>query len=536
MPEIIEVDDDDETEVFRRPVAPRRRRSPRHHHRPRDDDDESDEEVQFLAETKGVVVIDDEVKQPRKKKKRPREEPIVILEDDDDDDKRKRMHPAMRRGARGAACLNDVDQRFANVGSRERSIILSYLFRGSKKAIEVLAKKKRTLWSCVLEGASSLETRLFSSEKEEAENFGAAQKALPLEFEDCENGNVLCKSVLEYCRRRAVATRDSINFDAAVDAIEPLSADDKGEVSYFDCCLCMDSFRLKDVVFCGGEEAHGLCRPCFREFCRQFCADKGVGSAGAECPVPKCQSKFSRRDVLLSVSTLDVMIMDERELDRSMRTALGDAHQLRCVCGAVGILQKRDLKGDNVLPCPECHRHYCAKCGQAAHGDEPCGGGAGDKKSKKDDKKTQAWLRNKTKQCPNCHESVEKSEGCNHVHCRCGANWCYLCTGPFPNCHCGHFEQESKKEVARLQRQQLQDQDAAMARAIAHLHSTQDHFSNAGGLPFSFAGGSGPPVIGGPPPQRRTRGSNGTRRRQQEHRPRAHRARRSQGHRLGGNE
>ena len=34
--------------------------------------------------------------------------------------------------------------------------------------------------------------------------------------------------------------------------------------------------------------------------------------------------------------------------------------------------------------------------------------------------------------CPNCHEMVEKSEVCNHLHCRCGADFCYYCgAGPF---------------------------------------------------------------------------------------------------------
>ena len=34
--------------------------------------------------------------------------------------------------------------------------------------------------------------------------------------------------------------------------------------------------------------------------------------------------------------------------------------------------------------------------------------------------------------CPGCHCPTIKSEGCNHISCRCGAHWCYKCgAGPF---------------------------------------------------------------------------------------------------------
>ena len=31
------------------------------------------------------------------------------------------------------------------------------------------------------------------------------------------------------------------------------------------------------------------------------------------------------------------------------------------------------------------------------------------------------------KKCPACHNVVERSEGCNHIRCRCGTGFCYLC-------------------------------------------------------------------------------------------------------------
>ncbi|KAK4199561.1 hypothetical protein QBC40DRAFT_254894 [Triangularia verruculosa] len=33
------------------------------------------------------------------------------------------------------------------------------------------------------------------------------------------------------------------------------------------------------------------------------------------------------------------------------------------------------------------------------------------------------------KRCPRCKAGVEKTEGCNHITCLCGVEWCYRCEG-----------------------------------------------------------------------------------------------------------
>ena len=32
------------------------------------------------------------------------------------------------------------------------------------------------------------------------------------------------------------------------------------------------------------------------------------------------------------------------------------------------------------------------------------------------------------KACPGCHEAYEKISGCNHIICRCGEHFCFLCS------------------------------------------------------------------------------------------------------------
>ena len=42
----------------------------------------------------------------------------------------------------------------------------------------------------------------------------------------------------------------------------------------------------------------------------------------------------------------------------------------------------------------------------------------------------------KFKQCPKCNFWVEKSEGCDHMSCRCGQMFCYKCGGIYRACEC----------------------------------------------------------------------------------------------------
>jgi hypothetical protein len=37
----------------------------------------------------------------------------------------------------------------------------------------------------------------------------------------------------------------------------------------------------------------------------------------------------------------------------------------------------------------------------------------------------------KYKMCPFCTFWVEKSAGCNHMKCRCGKDFCYMCGGVY---------------------------------------------------------------------------------------------------------
>lgn len=78
------------------------------------------------------------------------------------------------------------------------------------------------------------------------------------------------------------------------------------------------------------------------------------------------------------------------------------------------------------------------------------------------------------KRCParGCGHMVERSEGCNHMHCICGCSFCYGCGAPYtdtqptpdnvhgtPGCTCALFNVPAEEEQLQQQQPQPQQQE-----------------------------------------------------------------------------
>ncbi|KAL5537129.1 hypothetical protein ACEPAF_952 [Sanghuangporus sanghuang] len=81
--------------------------------------------------------------------------------------------------------------------------------------------------------------------------------------------------------------------------------------------------------------------------------------------------------------------------------------------------------------CRACKIETCALCTAPAHSSgQKC---KIDKDLRKALKLGQhyGWQR-----CPRCRQLVERNDGCYHMSCRCGAQFCYLCAGNWGHCKC----------------------------------------------------------------------------------------------------
>jgi len=92
---------------------------------------------------------------------------------------------------------------------------------------------------------------------------------------------------------------------------------------------------------------------------------------------------------------------------------------------------------DRETACPACHGLLCTHCQQPAH---PWSSSC----SREDDSAMIDHLleENRWQRCPGCSVIVELSFGCNHMTCRCGAEFCYECATVWKNCGCAVWNEQ----------------------------------------------------------------------------------------------
>ncbi|BBG98735.1 RING/U-box superfamily protein, partial [Prunus dulcis] len=83
-----------------------------------------------------------------------------------------------------------------------------------------------------------------------------------------------------------------------------------------------------------------------------------------------------------------------------------------------------------VSECPNCRRLFCAQCKVAWHAGIDCGEfqNLNENEREKEDIMVMELAKKKNwRRCPRCNFFVEKTDGCLHITCRCGLEFCYGC-------------------------------------------------------------------------------------------------------------
>ncbi|KAM3078271.1 hypothetical protein ACMFMG_002434 [Clarireedia jacksonii] len=90
--------------------------------------------------------------------------------------------------------------------------------------------------------------------------------------------------------------------------------------------------------------------------------------------------------------------------------------------------------------CPRCKTKVCCQCNSKWHGNKDC---PKDEETKKllETAKQAGWQR-----CYSCRTMVELKEGCNHMTCRCTAQFCMICGLKWKSCNCPWFNYDGMEE------------------------------------------------------------------------------------------
>lgn len=86
-----------------------------------------------------------------------------------------------------------------------------------------------------------------------------------------------------------------------------------------------------------------------------------------------------------------------------------------------------------VIQCPACLIETCSHCHQPPHHELSCEENALNGSKSGQELLLERWAKgtSNVKKCPDCGIFIEKIDGCNHIHCRCGAHVCWICAQTF---------------------------------------------------------------------------------------------------------
>ncbi|AEE77356.1 unnamed protein product [Arabidopsis thaliana] len=123
----------------------------------------------------------------------------------------------------------------------------------------------------------------------------------------------------------------------------------------------------------------------------------------------------------------------------------------------------RNIKDDGDVDEVECScgLQFCFSCLSESHSPCSCLMWKLWKKKCEDESETVNWMTVNTKLCPKCSKPIQKRDGCNHMTCKCGQHFCWLCGQATGRDHsyssiaghsCGRYKEEKVRQLERAQR------------------------------------------------------------------------------------
>ncbi|KAH6908859.1 hypothetical protein BKA70DRAFT_254278 [Coprinopsis sp. MPI-PUGE-AT-0042] len=234
------------------------------------------------------------------------------------------------------------------------------------------------------------------------------------------------------------------------------------------CSICLTSVRGDKCLELSCH--HIFCRPCLQGYWSFALGEGELGSIS--CPHDEC---FSSETSATEAEVAGVMTEAEVEQWRRLRR-IREVQKDPTIVYCPVVACQEPVEAPETRPqgsqwpsfrqCQRCSFAFCVICLGSWHGPHtrcpslevpvekpkvtrPLGFHARLRaKAKAEDPKvikreeretrqaSKSWLRDKTKVCPGCQARIEKSEGCNHMICRCGTQMCYGCGGLYNACTC----------------------------------------------------------------------------------------------------
>ncbi|KAI1112010.1 hypothetical protein F5Y14DRAFT_442882 [Nemania sp. NC0429] len=250
-------------------------------------------------------------------------------------------------------------------------------------------------------------------------------------------------------RKRLVIdmTRKSMGEDA--------SATPSVQEPKVECVSCLDDFDPKDTV---RVPCHNYCRPCFARLVASACQNE------QHWPPKCCLNTIPEGTVLANVGAAARTKYRARAAEWDLPVAdRVYCSQPKC---SLFIPPGAVARGSTVAECRGGHM-TCTMCRNAAHaGADAC---PQDRELLRTNElaEEEGWQR-----CHGCGAYVEHREACQHMTCRCGTQFCYVCGAPWRTCECSMEQLRALKALAdqrRVRRVEREAQEEAAAQEAIRL-------------------------------------------------------------------
>jgi len=191
------------------------------------------------------------------------------------------------------------------------------------------------------------------------------------------------------------------------------------------CTVCWQDFVEVDETYrlqlCG----HKFCLLCLSHLIRETSSD--IETLPILCPNVDCKEPIGLRDIR-DIAQPDTL---KKIFSLSYNKFLEQNGNIYGQCRTANCKQIYLKDKFEKFECSHCLNIYCKKCENVYHEGMTCE----EKKQEMDaEKEINSVIDNKRiKRCLKCKNAVEKTEGCNHMACRCGAHFCWLCLACFDN-------------------------------------------------------------------------------------------------------
>ncbi|XP_021508638.1 E3 ubiquitin-protein ligase RNF216 isoform X2 [Meriones unguiculatus] len=193
-----------------------------------------------------------------------------------------------------------------------------------------------------------------------------------------------------------------------------------------ECRCCYGEFPFEELTQCA--DAHLFCKECLIRYAQE--AVFGSGKSELSCMEGSCTCSFPTSELEKVLPQTILYKYYERKAEEEVAAAYAD-ELVRCPSCSFPALLDSDVKRFS-CPNPRCRKETCRKCQGLwkEHNGLTC-----EELAEKDDIKYRTSIEEKMtaariRKCHKCGTGLIKSEGCNRMSCRCGAQMCYLCRVP----------------------------------------------------------------------------------------------------------